>query len=432
MTAQPTATFRVGIPVVLVLFTLVNVAILGWLGSAGFPMTTSDSVMLKQAAYMYLHTGQFSAPTAADFHPRADEVFGFYTPFYTYASLATFAVFGFSLETIIAFDLAVHFLLGLSLALLLYRLTRNQWLAGLSMFVSAYLIFPIGRPEALATLLIVWAIIIVLRWPNRVLLPALLLGLSLNTSLLNGLSGVIIFGGIFYALKPDRWQRLIHLTMGYAVAGVILIVLWLPTTLANLPLAIEQFLHALDDHVVIPIWQVIEGDWMWGAAFIILTLSSWLALVVLARGHRRFGLTPPQRNVALALLVAMPVNLLLLHLAGTFAYGYRFNLYMAIVIILYTLHVVWVARERQPALRYVAIGGAVVILLASSVAALDLLRYVVAPLTWGETAIDFRAARDLVRDYVPPDASVGGDGRLWWAITDGRPFYATRWISVDD
>ena len=103
---------RRNVPWLVIAALLVVAAALGWLAAFGFPREWGDVLFFKQPAYMALHTGRFTLPTAIGYRPYVDVVYAAYPPLYAYASLAVFKLFGFGVHASLGFDVAVHLLLA--------------------------------------------------------------------------------------------------------------------------------------------------------------------------------------------------------------------------------------------------------------------------------------------------------------------------------
>ncbi len=111
-------------------------------------------------------------------------------------------------------------------------------------------------------------------------------------------------------------------------------------------------------------------------------------------------------------------------------YGYRLLNYVYLAVALYLAHALAHsgaglsgARSRT-ALAGIAL--AVIVLLGAAMN-YNIVRFVLVPLTWGKDTVTYDQAVATVRAVVPPDATVGGDSVIWWAIDDGRPFYSLAW-----
>ena len=142
---------------------LVVAAALGWLAAFGFPREWGDVLFFKQPAYMALHTGRFTLPTAIGYRPYVDVVYAAYPPLYTYASLAVFKLFGFGVHASLGFDVAVHLLLAGLLGWILWRKTGSQAAAALFILLSTGFLLPEGRPDELAALFALLAVMATVR-----------------------------------------------------------------------------------------------------------------------------------------------------------------------------------------------------------------------------------------------------------------------------
>ena len=134
-----------------------TVAIMVWMGLHAFPLCTADEVVFMQAAYMHLHTGQFtSVPTFTGVATIAPCRPGVRPADWSAVRInlrwPDAGDFGFSRWSLLGIDLTVHLLLSGLLAGVVWKVTRNGWLSGLYWMGTTYLISAIGRPEELGLL----------------------------------------------------------------------------------------------------------------------------------------------------------------------------------------------------------------------------------------------------------------------------------------
>ena len=178
------------IPWILVMALAAKVALLVWLAYFGFPNEWGDMTFFKQPAYMALHTGSFTLPTALGHRPFADIVYAAYPPLYTYASWLGFKLFGFNVTASLGLDLPIHLILTGLLGWLLWRKTGRQVVAALFVLLSIGFLLPEGRPDEFAALLALLAIIACGRRLH--LVCGLLLGASLAAQPTQAILGIIV------------------------------------------------------------------------------------------------------------------------------------------------------------------------------------------------------------------------------------------------
>ncbi len=462
------------------LFVAVALKLIGlaWIAAAGFPREWGDMVMFKQPAYMFLHTGDFTVPTATALLPYADLTYAAYPPFYTYVNLLAFKLFGFSLYTSLGLDMTIHVILCGLITGVLYRQTRNQYIAAFFWLIATHLFYPEGRPEELGTLLIVLALIVIWRTPRRWLLAAGLLGLSVATQPIQAVVGIILAVVLLYVARRPRSQqyvpgtppsgrevpgtlraistdgrgffsllsafirvhpRLVFRADAQAARAAALVILpilvallvWLPILARHPREAVTQFLAHSSGRWTPGLLSIIERQWLWAIFFLSLLAMMIGCVALLLTANRRAGWcdAATMRLIVALALASLPGLGLLIALASPF-YGYRLLAYLYLAVILYL-----VARWWQPAarLRLKALAAGLVCWLALVMLPGNLIfaRYLVVPFTWTTESVPYPEATAQVARLVAPGATVGGDAILWWTVSDGRPYLALTWTRME-
>jgi|GEM_PF-1899353 len=456
-------------PWVLVAVLAVKAAALAWMAYFGFPREWGDVVFFKQPAYMALHTGAFSLPTAIGYRPFADITYAAYPPLYTYASLLVFRLFGFNVHSSLAFDLGVHLLFTGLIGWILWRKMRNQLAAGLLVLLSTGFLLPEGRPDEMAALLALLAVMAVVR--RRYVLVALLLGLSLATQPTQAILGLVLclsMDLVASGLTPKIVARSAAVAGG-AVAVCVLI--WLPAVLPHLPEAVAQFVAHSTDRWSLGLGELFARDLIWATfwVFVVIFVAT-CGLFLVFRSPEALRRGTEEGLVLRGILLAMPPCIGFLLIIGSPYYGYRLLNVLYLATAFYLAYVLFGAtlrlRSRQartgppaptplrgPAAtlggnaappevgglggrfsgqrmklrRAVAVASFAGIVLLSTATNYNIVRFILAPLTWDASSVTYARAVAAVRAVVPPDATVGGDSTIWWAITDGRPFYSLSW-----
>ncbi len=129
-----------------------------------------------------------------------------------------------------------------------------------------------------------------------------------------------------------------------------------------------------------------------------------------------------------ATVVAICVGIVLNLSVDRLHYDYRHLVALSLATLVLVMSW-WPAREARisPAAAGVSVALVALCLLAN----IDLFRYTLAPLAWGDDAMTYDQAAAAVRSVIPPGATVGGDGSVWTVIDDGRPFISTR-VAADE
>jgi hypothetical protein len=289
-------------PWALVAGILLKAAALAWMACFGFPREWGDMVFFKQPAYMALHTGAFSLPTAIGYRPFAEVTYAAYPPLYTYASLLVFWVLGFGVHASLAFDLGVHLILTGLMGWLLWRKTGSQIVAALFVLVSTGFLLPEGRPDEMAALLALLALLATAR--RRYVLVALLAGLSLATQPTQAILGLILCLSLDLAssgLAARFLARAVALAGGAVITCVLV---WLPAIWAHLPEAIAQFRAHSSDRWAPSLAQLFVSDPIWAAL--------WVFVVIFVAGYGLRLVAGPVAGLALLhwLSAGYPIPLL--------------------------------------------------------------------------------------------------------------------------
>ncbi len=420
---------RCAVPWLLIAAIALEAAALAWLTYFGFPKDWGDVVFFKQPAYMALHTGAFSLPTAIGHRPYAEITYAAYPPLYTYASLVMFKLFGFGVRASLAFDASVHLILVALSGWLLWRKTGSQPLAALFVLLTTAFYLPEGRPDELAILLALLAIMATAR--RRHLVAAGLLGLSLAAQPTQALLGLIICVGIDFAASGPTRRFFARWAAVGAAAGALCLLIWLPAVAPHLPEAVAQFRAHSADRWAPGLGELLARDPAW-------TLF-WAAVVVFVAGCGVFlTLRPPahlrrdaEDGILLrGILLSMPFCIGYLLLIRSPFYGYRLLNIVYLAGAFYLAHALahsGAGAGRAGARKAPAGAALAVIVVLAAAMNYNIARFVLAPLTWGADAVTYDQAVATVRRVVPPDATVGGDSVIWWAIDDGRPFYSLTW-----
>ncbi len=416
-------------PWVLVAALAFKAAIFIWLGSFGLPLGWGDMVFFKQPAYMALHTGVFTLPTAIGYRPYADVIYGAYPPLYTYLSLLFFKVFGFGVHASLGFDLAVHMLLTSLLGWVLWRKTGSQLIAALFVLLSTGFLLPEGRPDELAALLVFLAMIAVVH--RRYVLTALALGLSLATQPTQAILGLLLCIGIDLVISGVTVRVVLRAAGITLAASALCILLWLPSVAQHLPEAITQFRAHSSDRWSLNLIELLSRERLWtGFWLFVVAFVGICGAILLIRPPAALARGSRERAWLLGILLASPLCIGFLLYLGSPYYGYRLLNYLYLAMALYLVWILLTTRGRwvQQATAWAAL---IAIILLTAPLNLAIGRFALAPLTWDENAVTYQEAINTVREMVPVNATVGGDSTIWWAIVDGRPFYSLSWYRGD-
>ena len=320
-------------------------AALGWLAAFGFPRGWGDVLFFKQPAYMALHTGHFTLPTAIGYRPYVDVVYAAYPPLYTYASLAVFKLFGFGVHASLGFDVAVHLLLAGLLGWILWRKTGSQAAAALFILLSTGFLLPEGRPDELAALFALLAVMATVR--RRYLLTALLLGLSLATQPTQAILGAMLCVSIDLAACGPGWRYLLRVAGIAAAAALICALVWLPAVAGHLPEAIAQFrAHSTDRWALGPI-ELLARERLW-AGFWIFAVAFVAAGGLFLLRHPPAALRRGAGDATLlrGVLVSLPICIGFLLYLGSPLYGYRLLNFLYLAVALYLIRALAVSATR--------------------------------------------------------------------------------------
>lgn len=218
-------------------------ALHAWVVVHGRPECGSDGIFFKQPSLMALGGKGFILPTAEGFLPGSSVVYGAQPPLESYLTAAAFWAFGPGMEVSVGLDVVVHLCFLGVLLLVSRRLGAGPWTGSLLLLSGSFFLWPVGRPDELAALLALLAILV--EWSSRRWwLTGLLLGLAALAHPVGGVLGGL--GVALIAVSRDRPTRSAWRVAAIAAeALVVLVLLWLPVIAADPSLAIRQFLvHA--------------------------------------------------------------------------------------------------------------------------------------------------------------------------------------------
>ncbi len=412
----------------LVIAILAKALLLTWFWSQGHPRPTGDMVMFKQPSYMFLHTGHFSVPSFRGTVPHAEEVFGAYTPFYTYATLATFKLFGVSHYATLGVDLLIHLTLTVIVAIGIWRVTRRQPLAVLYLLCSTVMLTPIGRPEELAVLLVLIALWRRCRTSSRLWMSAVFLGLASLTAPTTGLSGCVGLALIEWNYRVCFRRWLLEMAGAGVIHTCVFFVGWLPALLPRWDMAFEQFRSHASNHLVVPLPVLMELFGAEARLYVGLPLLVGLGIGIdrWTRKDSPNSYSPWLAIVGGMLLICAFIVVFLQRLFYDFRLLGHIAIFGAAI-----LAASWATDQggwRPWCGRIVC----VVVLAVTAVNSADLVRYTLLPFAWSDESFSsFHDAEEAVSRLVPIDASIGGDPSLCWTIKDGRPFDAIFFSTLD-
>jgi hypothetical protein len=393
-----------------------------WLWWHGVPRLTSDSVCFKQPAYMRLHTPHFSVPTYEGLAPYWQQFNSYPAVLYYYVNYAVFSLFGFSLWTTLGVDFVIHFMLATLAAVGMWRITERQLPASVLLLTMFPLLSPTGRPEKLGMVLILIALYVLRRETWGIWLSALLLGLTAVTT-----PGAAIVGGvlliIYDACLSAKWSDwLKRCTILATVSGLVAFLIygdyigwrWADAWEQNRVLFVEKVYTtqsllataASDPMWIVGTLPVIAAAFVVGLYFLIWR-REWLAD------------SPHIRALVVAATTTIGVGFVLNVATNRLSYDYRHITTLSLMLLILLIS----ARASQRSFysaRGLGLLGLLLVLAAGS--NLDLARYTIVPLANEQDHVSYQQAQASVKQLVPPNASVGGDGYLWTLVDDGRPF----------
>lgn len=413
--------------VALALAALTVCADLAWLAWHRLPLCTADTIAFKQPACMFLYTGRFSIPTYAA-SPHAELVTSSYSPVYIVANYLAFRTFGFGLGVSLTLDMAIHAALVLSSAWLVWRATHNPWLAVILLLGTMFLLLPVGRPEELAALLVVAALVALSARPKRYAVAVVLLGLVGATSPGAALIGtaLLMLCDLLSASAVRRWA--VRWAVMLPAAAGLAAALWYAFVHPYAAQAIEQFSQSPSGRFHTATLRELLAFAPIEMAFFSLSVATVtaaaLALRVFAAPAAAAPPGSPSSTFVAALVISGPLGLVLNLASGRLWYDYRLLalLYFAALLLLAGMLLQRLPRPAARAAVYVSLT------LLALLPQRDMVRYSLAPWLWDRDAVGYEQSVAEIQARVPPQASLGGDGALWAVLNDGRPFYATRWL----
>jgi hypothetical protein len=408
---------------------IVKVVVFAWIANFGFPRTDGDNIFFHQPAYMYYYHGKFTIPTLEGRLPHVQDVFGAYPPGYTFAALAVFKLFGFSMPSILWMDIIIHLMLSTLLSLAMFFVLRSGTAAGLFLLASSFLISPRGRPDELAALFVCLAIIVFLK-RKSVFGASIILGFAFVTQPVIGLVGFLVLTWLDYQCNKRGVRKTIWLIFSIIVLSVtVASAIWLLAIYPNVPQSLEQFIaHLKFRHAPKPMRMLTQIP-TWGTAFVCLTMVSTFGAVPFYLKRHGLESVSFAQHVAIKLLVfCLPVIAVVQLALSSPHYSYRLLSYLFLG---GSFMVIWLWWQRSrlsrmliktPLLVTVAILCAVMVLANN-----EIIRYSLLPFAWNERNVRWQQALEYVSQHVSPKGMVGGDPILWWMLADGRPYYSLGW-----
>jgi hypothetical protein len=427
MSQNPPITAR-RVPVLLLAALTAKALWLSWLGYYGYPHTTSDSVCFKQPAYMRLTTPYYSIPSYEGRCPSADILNSYPSAVYTYVNYAAFRVFGFSQFTSNGVDLLIHFCVAALGSWGLWKLTGQQMPSLLFLLGSSQWQLLSGRPEELGMLLVMCALLLQERGKLGLAAAIVCLGLAGATTpgaAVVGTTLLISYDGIRRRFERMFWNRAILLV---SLPVLISAAVYLGYVYPFVAEAWEQDRVLRIDGVysTATLPQLIRANPQWALATLpSLLIAIFISLYAFWKQPAWFPRDSTAGSFVLAAGFTILVALLLNSLAQRLEYDYRHVTALSWAA-LATCISWWKAPSGAYLPRAWGLAGALLIL--SLPMQRNIVRQTVAPLAWGDDAVDFERACQMVESVVPPTASVGGDGIAWATITDGRPYLITRTV----
>jgi len=418
------------VPKFFIVAVVIKAIVLIWMGYHGFPRATGDIILFKQPAYTYLHTGSFSIAKSPERPLQATVTF--YPPLYTYANLLAFKALGFSLYTSLAFDMSIHLILSTIIAYVLLRITNNQLVAIFHLFLSTFLLLPIGRPEEMGALFIITALVLHCTSHRRYLVSALLLGLSVVTAPTQGVVGIILFLA-YDAISSGLSRKFFLNLLGLGTASILVVVLiWALILSSQFALSVNKFIKTISSRYKPDLLKSIVSHPDWGVFFFFSALLVFGIGAFLIVSHRSSDhLRAQERALLTAIVLSLPLCIGVHVFLQRPYYDYRLLGYVYLATALYISHILVASGKgagnlsRRKSVAFITFPW---IILVSGLANYDIVRYVLVPFTWDVRSVTYSDAVQIVRTLVPADATVGGDAALWWTIADGRPYYSLFWL----
>lgn len=401
--------------------------LLVWLGVHGFPRTTGDAIVYQQPARMFLTSGRFSIPTADGWLPHAEEVYAANAPLYTLASVPLYNFFGFSYKSSLWFDLAVHFIATLLCLVLMKRLGAGPGVLSVFVLVSTSCLLPRGRPEELGVVFGISAFLVALnRGTAARFLVGSLLGLSTAAHLSTGSVATTVT--LLILFRQCRIQNQKALVAAAEVAFTLfftVMICFLPLIWKSPQDGVEQFLYHSTHHYRPDIVTMLLH---FPSFSVFLVIGFAVAVVFTMRDLKRLRPNHEhwmQLDVRSILNVWAVVITILLFVMRSQPNHFRFVAYFFMLLGLTNLHTITDAWRVYPFRRW----------LVNSVFALSLLianeetvRYALVPFTWTDKeSQSYEGAEKVVREIIPAEASIGGDGVVWDMLRDGRAYIDLSW-----
>lgn len=417
-------------------FAVAKVVVIAWLAVHGFPRSTGDFLVFKQAAAEYELTGRFVAPSLV-YLPGADEVYGAYPPGYAYVNVVVFRLFGVSYHATLIADLAVHLLLSTIIAAILFAQTRNGLIAGVCLLGSTGFMMPLGRPEELAAVFTVCTFLgLKAGWPR----PSVwcLIALTGLTAPSQGVTSMLLYMG-FEAVRDDISFRLLlrMLCEGVAVSAILLLI-WMPVWSTNPSLVLQQFVRHAGYGFSHQVGSLSDRPEFLLAATAILCagFGVYLSVIVSCCGFCRPAIREKcfLSTVICGLVIATTVSMVL----RRYLYDYRLVMHVGLAVTVYSGHILrrkinTGGRSRLLVLtrNIVTVATLGIVLLANR----HIVRYVVVPFSWNSSAkTSYVDAEEIIDRHVPRGASIAGDAILYWAVAK-RPkarFTVARSLTADE
>jgi len=420
------------IPALLLAAAALNFAWMGWLWWHGFPRSTADIVCFKQPSYMRLFTPHFSVPTYGGDVPLVETLNSYPTVVFYYVNYVAFRLFGFSLYTSLAVDLAIHVLLVMLVALWLWKMTGRELPAVVFLIASSQFLIPIGRPEELGMLLALVGLLVLERGTLGLAIGIVALGLTGVTTPGAAIVGTTLFvayDGFRREFRGAFWRRAAAIVL-LAPLVSIAVYAWYAYPHYAEAWAQDQHLRKTQIYTTSPFLKMVTGNLRWSlVTFPIVGLSLVLGCYCLFRKPSWYPRLTPGGAFVAAAVPALIVGFLLNLMVDRLHYDYRHltALSLAVVLLVSTW---WPAGERRLAPGTIAVMAGV--LLLCLIADFELFRYTLAPFTRDPRRVTYEQAYERVHSVLPSTGSVGGDGSAWTVITDGRPFITTRLVDRKD
>ncbi len=410
---------------------LLQAAWMTWLLAGNAVRVTSDAVCFKQPAYMRLHTDHFSIPTYAGKAPHIDKLNSYPAAVYFHVNYVVFAVCGFSLRSSVGVDLVVHLLLACLAAWALWKLTNHQLPAVVLLLASSQFILPLGRPEELGMLAALVGLLLVERgrWGYRAAILAL--GLTGATTPGSAVVGTVLIVGYDAFLRGSSRTTLLRAVGLFILPPLISLGLYAWYAWPFLNEAVEQH-RALSEggfYVRASLLSQAGDDKLWaisvlpmlGAALIFGGYCLW-------RKPTWFCWRSPMGAFVGAATVAIAVGLCVNIATMRLEYDYRHVTFLAIAML--ATGISWLPAAPGKTRPTAIVAYACLVVFGLPVQQL-LVRYTLAPLAGRGQTVSYDDSLKLLKEAIPPNASIGGGGSVWTMVDDGRPYISTMAASID-